>query len=65
MFEYEFVKVDLKAGFWSTKPKKDYHKIINDYARKGWQFKQIFAPATSGYGSPSYFELIFERRIEG
>ena len=63
MYKYEFVKIELKSGFFGTKPKEDYQEVINSYAKKGWMFKQIFAPATSGYGSSSYFELIFEKRI--
>ena len=61
MYKYEFVRIELKNGFWKTKPKNDYQDIINSYALKGWRFKQIFAPATTGYGSSSYFELIFEK----
>ncbi len=63
MYKYEFVRIELKSGFLSTKPKEDYQEIIHSYAKKGWKFKQIFAPATSGYGSASYFELIFEKEI--
>ena len=63
MYKYEFVKIGLKSGLFKTKPRENYQDIINSYARKGWKFKQIFAPATSGYGSSSYFELIFEKEI--
>jgi len=63
MYKYEFVKIELKSGFFSAKPKEDYQEVISAYAKKGWRFKQIFAPATSGYGSSSYFELIFEKEI--
>ena len=63
MYKYEFVRIELRSGFFRAKPKEDYQKIINSYAKNGWKFKQIFAPATSGYGSASYFELIFEKQI--
>lgn len=63
MYKYEFVKIELKSGLFKTKPRENYQDIINSYAHKGWKFKQIFAPATSGYGSSSYFELIFEKEI--
>lgn len=63
MYKYEFVRIELKSGLFQKKPKEDYQEIINDYARKGWKFKQIFAPAISGYGSSNYFELIFEKKI--
>ena len=62
MYEYEFVRIDLKSGFLTAKPKEDYQEIIRSYAKNGWKFKQIFAPSTSGYGSSSYFELIFEKK---
>ena len=61
MYKYEFVRIELKAGFFRVKPKSDYQEIIRSYAKKGWRFKQIFAPATTGYGASSYFELIFEK----
>ena len=63
MYKYEFVKVELRTGFFKSKPKEDYQEIIKSYAKKGWKFKQIFAPATSGYGASSYFELIFEKEM--
>ncbi|RKL65247.1 hypothetical protein CR203_21470 [Salipaludibacillus neizhouensis] len=59
MYEYKFVKVDLSN--WNGKPKEDYQNIIVNHAKDGWRFVQIFAPATKGYGSASYFEIIFER----
>ena len=62
MYEYEFVRIEL-GGVFVSKPKQDYHEIIRTYAKKGWTFKQIFAPATAGYGSAAYFELIFERKV--
>lgn len=60
-YEYKYVKIELKSAFWTNKPKQAYHEIIDEHARQGWRFVQIFAPATSGYGSASYFELIFEK----
>jgi len=63
MYKYEFVRIEMKSGFFKIKPKENYHEIISSYAKKGWKFKQIFAPSTTGYGSSSYFELIFEKEI--
>jgi hypothetical protein len=54
----------LKIGLgrvFTSKPNQDYKKVIALHAKDGWRFVQIFAPATSGYGSASYFELIFEK----
>lgn len=63
MYQYEFVRVELKTKFFTKKPKEDYQDIIKTYADKGWRFKQIFAPAIQGYGAAHYFELIFEKEI--
>ena len=63
MFKYEFVKIAMKSGFMKSRPASDHRKIIESYAKNGWRFKQIFTPAMSGYGSASYFELIFEKEI--
>lgn len=49
MYEYKFVKIELKSSLMKSQPKE------------GWRFVQIFAPSTVGYGSAAYFELIFER----
>lgn len=62
MYEYKFVKVELSA--WNRTPKENYQEIITKHAGDGWRFVQIFAPATSGYGSASYFEIIFERPLK-
>lgn len=64
MYEYDFVKVELKSGFVKQKPKENYHQIIIGYASKGWRLVQIFDPGISGYGAAAYFELIFERPID-
>ena len=63
MYKYEFVRIEMKSGFMKSKPSKNYHDIIESYAKNGWKFKQVFAPAMSGYGSASYFELIFEKKM--
>ena len=61
MYEYKFVKIELSN--WNKKPKDEYQEIIQQHANEGWRFVQIFAPATAGYGSAAYFELIFERPL--
>ncbi len=48
LYEYKFVKVDLDGFLMQTKkPKENYHKIIEEYAKIGWRFVQVFAPAVS------------------
>ncbi|MGE7631807.1 DUF4177 domain-containing protein [Bacillus paramycoides] len=63
MFRYKFVKIELTWGFTRSKPTEDYQKIIQEHARDGWRFVQIFAPAIGSSGQPEYFELIFEKKI--
>jgi len=65
MYEYKFVKVDLKGAF-TRKPTSDYHRLVEEYAKEGWRLVQIFSPAVSarGGGIPDYFELIFERKVK-
>ena len=63
MYEYKFVKIELKSSWLKYKPKDDYEEIINNHAKQGWRFIQIFAPSTTGYGSSTYFKLIFEKEI--
>lgn len=62
LYEYTFKRIELKG--WGKRAEKDYHQIINDYAKEGWRFVQIFAPGVGSYGSPVYYELIFERKID-
>ncbi len=61
MYEYKFVKLDLKPGFLQMKPKGDYHAMIEHHADEGWRLLQIFAPNASAHANASFFELIFER----
>lgn len=63
MYKYEFVRIELKTRWFKATPKEDYIEVIKSYAKKGWRFKQIFAPSTTGYGFSTYFELIFEKEI--
>lgn len=62
MYEYKFIKIDLKSGFMTRKPKEDYRIIIEHYAAEGWRLVQIFAPPTLGHGAAEYYELIFEKQ---
>jgi hypothetical protein len=59
MYEYRFVRVELRRCFFERKPAEDHHEIIHQHARQGWRLVQVFAPATSGYGKPTHYELIF------
>lgn len=63
MYEYEFVRVELSSGFFKSKSTEEHREIINSYAKKGWRLKQILAPSVAGYGTATYYELIFERKF--
>lgn len=62
MYEYKFVKVDLKSTWKGTKPEEDYHRVIEQHGAEGWRLVQIFAPAIAGYGASVFYELIFEKK---
>ncbi|WP_195264232.1 MULTISPECIES: DUF4177 domain-containing protein [unclassified Clostridium] len=62
MYEYKFIRLELK-GFIESRPKEDYHMIINQHAKEGWRLVQILTPPTGAYGSATHFELIFEKQI--
>lgn len=64
MYTYKFVKVKLGNRIFTTSPKQDYKKIIEEHAKDGWRLVQIFDPAISTYGAAAYFELIFEKKAE-
>lgn len=61
MYEYKFVKVELST--FKLEPKEDYEELVNRYAREGWKLFQILTPPTAGYGTISYYEFVFERKI--
>lgn len=62
MYEYKFIRLGL-TGFFESKPKQDYHVIVNEHAKQGWRLVQILTPPTGAYGSATHFELIFEKLI--
>ncbi|MFV8828576.1 DUF4177 domain-containing protein [Alkalihalobacterium sp. APHAB7] len=64
MYEYKFVKVDLKSTWKGTKPEEDYHTVIKQHGAEGWRLVQIFAPAIAGYGAAEFYEIIFEKKID-
>ena len=60
MYEYKIIKVELsKIG--TVTPKEDYHRIIDEYASRGWRLVQLFVPPVGVYGVAKYIEIIFER----
>lgn len=64
MYKYEFVRIELKRfSLKELKTKQDYHKIIEENAKKGWRLVQIVTPPTGIYGSATHYELIFEKEV--
>lgn len=64
MYQYKYVTIALKSGFLKSKPQQNYQQVIDEHAKDGWRFVQVFAPSISGYGNAPYFELIFEKKKE-
>lgn len=64
MYEYKFIKIDIKTGLLIKEPTEDYHTVIEHYADKGWRLVQIFAPPKLLHGANDYLEIIFEKEIE-
>jgi Domain of unknown function (DUF4177) len=62
VYEHKFVKINLSS--FKLNPEEDYHEVIIEHEREGWELVQIFAPGLKGYGTPSFFELIFKRKKE-
>ena len=60
LYEHKFVKV-LLSSFTRT-AEEDYHKIVYDHEKEGWELVQIFAPGLKGSGTPGFFELILKRK---
>jgi hypothetical protein len=64
-YEYKFVR--LGEGWLSIRKsaKQDYQRVVHDHAADGWRLVQIFAPGIGIYGTAGFYELIFERQIDG
>jgi hypothetical protein len=60
-YEYKFVQVPLRGGWWSGEIKPDFEEAIVEYAEHGWRLVTIFSPAVAGYGRSTQAYLIFER----
>ncbi|WP_333489746.1 DUF4177 domain-containing protein [Alkalihalobacillus sp. CinArs1] len=59
LYEHKFVKIDLSSF---NKPRDDYHEVIFEHEKEGWELVQIFAPGTRSYGMSAFFEVIFKRK---
>ena len=61
MYQYERVRIKVRAGFIENHLEEDYMETVERYARMGWRFVQAFAPSVGSYGTSRYVDLIFER----
>lgn len=61
MKKYEYVKLNMKVGFFSTKS-SSYQKVIDEYASKGYRYVGWIPSSTSNMlsGVPEEIDLIFE-----
>lgn len=64
MNRYEKVRLDLEGSIRKVQPSKPFSDIIDEYAKKGFRFKHIFAP-TGKNGTPKFYDIIFERITDG
>ncbi len=65
--KYEYTFVRLGEGWLGARreAREKYQEAVHQYAREGWRLVQIFAPGVGGYGAAKYFELVFEREVDG
>ncbi|PEF45184.1 hypothetical protein CON22_18050 [Bacillus cereus] len=61
MYTYKFVKIEI--NIWKLQAKEDYKTIIEEHAKNGWRFVQIFAPEIKNLRS-DYLEIIFEKEVK-
>ncbi|GLB59107.1 DUF4177 domain-containing protein [Cytobacillus sp. NCCP-133] len=62
MYEHKFVKVELSS--FKLKPTEDYHEIVREHEKDGWELVQTFAPGIRGYGTPAFYEQIFKQKVD-
>jgi hypothetical protein len=60
---YEYTFVRLGEGYFGVRRegREEYQQTIHEHAAQGWRLVQIFAPGLGVHGSPTFYELIFER----
>ena len=62
-FTYKIIRIPLKQGFWDQTPIKDYKKVIDEWAQRGWRFVQVVSPPIGFYGTSKFFDVVFEKQI--
>ena len=61
MYEYFYVKVKLKADFFSLTLDPEYRTIIDHAAEEGWRYVGYLPASQSAEGLVNELDLIFER----
>ena len=63
--QYDYKVVRVGKGFFETRKsaRDGYAQVIDEYARQGWRFIQVFAPGHGINGVPRYYDLIFEKEM--
>ena len=64
MNRYEKVRLEMEGSIRKVQPAKNFSEVIDEYAKKGYRFKQVFAP-TGKNGTPKFYDIIFERIEDG
>lgn len=63
MKQYKFEKIETKGISGLHQKIGDYHEVILDAAKDGWELVQIFSPPTSLYGGAAFIEIIFSKEV--
>jgi len=65
MYEYKFVKVQIKTHFTTRKAvdtsTDEIRKVIVDHAKEGWRLVQVYTPMGQGMITGNNYEIIFEK----
>lgn len=63
-YDYKVVRVGKGLLEARRSVRDGYAEVIDEYARQGWRFVQVFAPGHGVNGAPRYYDLIFEREMK-
>jgi len=63
-YEYKFVRLGEGIIGVRKSARQQYQQVIHEHANEGWRLVQIFAPGIAVYGTPKYYEIIFEREVK-
>lgn len=64
MKEYKFERIKVKGVAGVYQKIEEYHEVIHESAKEGWELVQVFTPPTSFYGGAAFIEVIFSKDKE-